>query len=109
MRGNNNAPHFWNFLVDQHGQTWYFTMFYWWHRLLKAEVYADVYGKVFRQRFSLNRDMMDSLRMPLDSVHPVFRYPFFEDVTRLYATDKAFTLSVGKQHLARDIRAGEVV
>ena len=84
-------------------------MFYWWHRLLKAEVYADVYGKVFRQRFSLNRDMMDSLRMPLDSVHPVFRYPFFEDVTRLYATDKAFTLSVGKQHLARDIRAGEVV
>lgn len=109
MRGNNNAPHFWNFLVDQHGQTWYFSMFYWWHRLLKAEVYADVYGKVFRQRFSLNRDMMDSLRMPLDSVHPVFRYPFFEDVTRLYATDKAFTLSVGKQHLARDIRAGEVV
>ena len=104
MRGNNNAPHYWNFLVDQHGQTWYFSMFYWWHRLLKAEVYDDVYGKVFRQRFSLNRAMTDSLQLPLDSVHPVFRYPFFEDVTRLYATDKAFTLSVGKRHLVRHVK-----
>lgn len=109
MRGNNNAPHYWNFLVDQHGQTWYFSMFYWWHRLLKAEVYDDVYGKVFRQRFSLNRAMTDSLQLPLDSVHPVFRYPFFEDVTRLYATDKAFTLSVGKRHLVRHVKRGEVV
>lgn len=84
-------------------------MFYWWHRLLKAEVYDDVYGKVFRQRFSLNRAMTDSLQLPLDSVHPVFRYPFFEDVTRLYATDKAFTLSVGKRHLVRHVKRGEVV
>ncbi|MCD8317979.1 MAG: hypothetical protein LUC45_03615, partial [Paraprevotella sp.] len=109
LRGNNNAPHYWNFLVDPQGQTWYFSMFYWWHRLFKAEVYADVYGKVFRQRFSLNHDMMDSLQLPLNEVHPMFRYPFFEDVTALYATNKAFDLTVGKSHFSRILEKGQVV
>ena len=27
MRGNNNAPHYWNFIEDQDGKTWYFSMF----------------------------------------------------------------------------------
>lgn len=109
LRGNNNAPHFWNFLVDQHGQTWYFSMFYWWHRLLKAEVYGDVYGKVFRQRFSLNRNMIDSLHESLEKVHPIFRYPFFDDVTRIYATDKSFSIIVEDKSFTRKIKKGEVV
>ena len=109
MRGNNNAPHFWNFIVDPDGQTWYFSMFYWWHRLLKAEVYGDVYGKVFRHRFSLNRAMMDSLQAPPESLHPNFRYPLFEDVTHLYATDKAFTLKIESDRFVREMRNGELV
>lgn len=77
MRGNNNAPHYWNFIEDQDGKTWYFSMFYWWHRLMEAEKYADVYGKVFRHRFSLNWDMMYSMQTDAHFVHPEFRLPYF--------------------------------
>ena len=109
IRGNNNAPHFWNFIVDPDGQTWYFSMFYWWHRLLKAEVYGDVYGKVFRQRFSLNRDMMDSINAFPDKIHPKFRYPFFEDVTHIYAKEKAFTLKIEDKYFVRKMKKGDIL
>lgn len=97
LRGNNNVPHYWNFIEDENGQTWYFSMFYWWHRLLKAEVYDDIYGKVFRHRFSLNREMMDTLRFDLEKLHPTFQYPFFDDVTHLYAADKSLTININKK------------
>ena len=97
LRGNNNVPHYWNFIEDENGQTWYFSMFYWWHRLLKSEVYDDVYGKVFRHRFSLNREMMDTLRYAVEKLHPTFQYPFFDDVTHLYATNKSLTININKK------------
>ena len=109
MRGNNNAPHYWNFIEDQDGKTWYFSMFYWWHRLMEAEKYADVYGKVFRHRFSLNRQMKDSMQTDAYFVHPEFRFPCFEDVTRLYATDKSHTLTIGKEHFTREMGKGSLV
>ncbi len=62
-----------------------------------GEKYADVYGKVFRHRFSLNRQMKDSMQTDAYFVHPEFRFPCFEDVTRLYATDKSHTLTIGKE------------
>ena len=97
LRGNNNVPHYWNFIEDENGQTWYFSMFYWWHRLLKAEVYDDVYGKVFRRRFSLNKEMMDSLHSSTKKIYPTFQYPFFEDVTHLYAASKSLTININKK------------
>lgn len=109
MRGNNNAPHYWNFIEDQDGKTWYFSMFYWWHRLMEAEKYADVYGKVFRHRFSLNWDMMYSMQTDAHFVHPEFRLPCFEDVTRLYATDKSHTLTIGKEHFTREMGKDSLV
>lgn len=107
--GDGNAPDFWNFTVDADGQTWYFSLAHRWHGLLKAEAYGGVYGKVFRHRFSLNRAMMDSLQAHPNSVHPVFRYPFFEDVTRLYATDRAFTLHIGRERFVRKMKDREIV
>ena len=109
MRGNNNSPHYWNFIEDQEGQTWYFAMFYWWHRLLEAEKYGDVYGKVHRHKFSLNRAMKDSMQTDPHLVYPSFRYPCFEDVTRLYATDKSHRLVVGKERLLREVAEGSLV
>lgn len=109
MRGNNNAPHYWNFIEDQDGKTWYFSMFYWWHRLMEAEKYGDVYGKVFRHRFSLNRQMKDAMQTDAYFVHPEFRFPCFEDVTRLYATDKSHTLTIGKEHFTREMGEDSLV
>lgn len=109
MRGNNNAPHYWNFIVGPDGQTWFFSMFYEGQRLEKAEMYDDVYGKVFRQRFSLNRDLMCAFHLPADSVHPVFRYPFFEDVTRIYGKENVFTLEIPQRRFIRPMKDGELV
>jgi len=110
-RGNNNAPHYWNFIVDTDGTTYYYSMFYWWHRLLKAEVYGDVYGKVYRDRFSLNKALMEEMNMPQDSLHPFFRYPCIEDVTNLYATDKGWTLEIPKSRIleSKNIGQGEML
>ena len=109
LRGNNNAPHYWNFIEDDKGQTWYFSMFYWWHRLLEAEKYGDKYGKVFRHRFSLNRNMVDSMQTVDFKIYPSFRFPFFEDVTKLYATNKAHTLSINYEYLVDDVKEGDLI
>ena len=109
MRGNNNAPHYWNFIVDQDGQTWYFSMFYWWHRLMEAQKYDDVYGKVFRQRFSVNREMMEMMELAPDSLHPTYQYPCFEDVTSLYATALSHQIRVDDSELNHEVEEGEML
>ncbi len=68
-----------------------------------------MYGKVFRHRFSLNRQMKDSMQTDAYFVHPEFRFPCFEDVTRLYATDKSHTLTIGKEHFTREMGKGSLV
>ena len=101
-RGNNNAAHYWNFIEDTDGTTYYYSMFYWWHRLLEAKVYGDVYGKVYRDKFSLNRNLMNDMQLPQDSLHPFFRYPCMEDVTHLYAADKGWTLKIPKSRFFKE-------
>lgn len=109
MRGNNNAPHFWNFMEDKEGRTWYFSMFYWWHRLMEAEKYGDVYGKIFRSRFSLNRKLMEEMQLPQKSLHPAFQYPCFEDVTAVYAAEKSRRLEIPASRLLHEIPDGEMI
>lgn len=106
LRGDNNVPHYWNAVVDTAGQTWWFSMFYWKQRLVPAAEYGDVYGKVFRQRFSLNHELAGGLAEKPSRLHPVFRYPCFDDVTRAYAGEKSFTLSVPGHRLVRPVEAG---
>ena len=78
---------------DPEGQTWFSSMFYRRPRFLKAEDYVDVYGKVFRQKFGLNRRIIEEMDVGPKDVHPVFRYPCFEDVTRIYGREQAYKLS----------------
>lgn len=106
IRGNNNATHFWNFTEDKEGKTWYFSMFYWWHRLLEAEKYGDVYGKVYRNTFGLNKKMMNDMLEADDSIHPIFKYPCIKDVTDLYAANKSWTLRISSSKMYEEVRKG---
>ena len=45
----------------------------------------------------------------LNDVHPVFRYPCFEDVTRIYGREQAYKLSVGKDRFIQEPKEGEPV
>lgn len=109
LRGNNNVPHYWIFVDDPEGQTWFSSMFYRRPRFLKAEDYVDVYGKVFRQKFGLNRRIIEEMDVGPKDVHPVFRYPCFEDVTRIYGREQAYKLSVGKDRFIQEPKEGEPV
>lgn len=107
LRGDNNVPHYWNFYVDPQGQTWWFSLFYWRQRLVKAEEYGEVYGKVFRQQYSLNRTLAESLPDEAPAYfHPIFRYPCFEDVTRLYAGEKSHIVRVPTDQLTGHVKEG---
>ena len=109
MRGNNNAPHYMNFIEDIDGRSYYFSMFYWWHRLLECKVYDDVYGKIFRSRFSVNKEMIQQQDYPREELHPHFQYPCFEDITHLYATDKGWTLKIPRDSLLEDVEKEEML
>lgn len=109
MRGNNNAPHYMNFIEDTDGRSYYFSMFYWWHRLLECKVYGDVYGKMFRQTFSINKDMIEQMNYPSAELHPRFRYPCFKDVTHLYATNKGWELKIPHERFLTSINKGEML
>lgn len=106
LRGDNNVAHYWNFFVDPHGKTWWFSLFYWRQRLGKPEDYGDVYGKVFRQRFSLNRSLAESIPGTPGSRHPRFGYPCFEDVTKVYAGKKTFAVRVPDSRLTVPVEKG---
>lgn len=77
MRGDGNAPHYWNVTFDSSGSQKYFSLLYRRHRLQSVAYYPDIKGKVYRHMFALNKEMVDSMAVLQDSVHPQFRYPCF--------------------------------
>ena len=110
VRGNNNVPHYMNFIEDIDGRSYYFSMFYYWHRLLECKVYGDVYGKMFRHTFSVNKDLFKRADCPKEKLYPSFLNPCYKDVTKLYATDKSWDLRIPRDMLLwNDFVDGELL
>ena len=107
VRGNNNAPHFWNFIEDEAGKTWYFSMFYGRNRLSPAEEYSEPYGKIFRHRFSVNDSLRALVASDAPRMHPAFVAPHYDDVTRIYAGNRALRLSFGADALLHEVDRSE--
>ena len=109
MRGDGNAPHYWNVTFDSSGNQKYFSLLYRRHRLQSVAYYPDIKGKVYRQMFALNKEMVDSMAILPDSVHPQFRYPCFYDVSYMYLGDKALQFFLGDTAFYHKISPGGVV
>ena len=80
--GDNNASHFWNFVLDKEGKTYIANLPYeevW----SKAEEYSISRGKMYRATYSIDKEAVRKLGKYSD-VYPAFRRPFFRDVTALY-------------------------
>lgn len=99
MRGDNNAPHFINFIEDTDGRCYYFSILYRMGRVFHCELIRDVYGKMYRQTFSINKEMVKQMDTPVGEVHPSFRYPCIKDVTNVYAKKKCWNLKIPKNKL----------
>ncbi len=84
MRGDNNVPHYWNFVPDDHCDAFFCSLLYP-GPLIQSHTYDAPRGKVYRRMFSVNRDMMEMMNQPLEKIHPTFRYPLMQDVTDIYS------------------------
>lgn len=106
LRGDANVAHFWNFMLDKYGDSYYM------YKDKMPEPVRDYWGirsKIYRQTFSLNRDMTEKIKGNIEEVYPTFRYPTFLDVTHLYSGKNARTLAIPRDKLLQDISDDEII
>ncbi len=101
MRGDNNAPHYVNFIDDINGQSFYFSINYRLPKIFHCELIRDVFGKMYRHTFSLNKELTKETFSYHDVIYPTFRYPCFKDVTSLY-TKKCWDLKIPNSDLRNE-------
>lgn len=107
QRGDTNASHFWNFILDKERNV-YMAEFPYQEKWKKASEYDITKGKVYRVTYSLNEELVMELR-DAPSVYPVFRYPFFHDVTDAYVDKQYKQIAVPKEQLYNCLRSGDLV
>lgn len=84
MRGDNNVPHYWNFVPDDYCDAFFCSLLYP-GPLAQSHIYDAPRGKVYRRMFSINRNMVKRMNQPPENIHPIFRYPLMLDVTDIYS------------------------
>lgn len=94
MRGDNNAPHYVNFIEDSNGETFYFSIHYRMPRIFHCTLIRDIFGKMYRHTFSVNREMFKQTNYSPKEVYPTFRNPCFKDVTKFYTRHGCWRLKV---------------
>lgn len=68
VRGDKNVPHYWNFILDENDSTYFTSIGQNSKNLEKAETYWDPKGKVYRETFSLNRNIQQDLKFDMLNV-----------------------------------------
>lgn len=109
MRGNRNAPHSWNAMFDSKGNFYYFTLLDNMTAPGNPDAYWDPKGKVYRETFTLNRQMVEALDTPPEKLPATFRYPCMEDVTAAYAGKQNHTVSIDNGNIYPPAKEGELL
>lgn len=102
VRGDNNVPHYWNYIIDNDGKSWYGSITY--DSTFKSpDTYWNPKGKVWRECFALNQDLQTQLlaNSEIVDIFPTFRYPLMNDVTYLYANPELLSINIDKSILDR--------
>lgn len=96
MNGNYFLPHFWNYVIDENGETHYCSVLFKTPFTELASDYPGPKGKVMREKFELNEEYSERLDeySNVENVHPEFRYFTDEDVTPIYSGDSIKTAVV---------------
>lgn len=111
ISGNYFLPHFWNYVIDRNGNTFYCSMLFKTPDAVPASKYPGPKGKVTREKFELNEDLYTRLTdegRP-DDIHPAFRIPTDEDVTPIYSGDSIQDAFIDKDRCYEIPEKGEPV
>lgn len=104
LRGDANVAHYWNFVLDKHGDSYYMYE----KRAIEAvRLYYDARAKIYRQTFSLNPELQPDRKA--EEVWQGFRYPCVRDVTKLYNGKNTYCCRIASSDCFRPLKAGEVV
>lgn len=109
VRGDKNVPHYWNFILDENDSTYFTSIGQNSKNLEKAETYWDPKGKVYRETFSLNRNIQQDLKFDMLNVPKNFRKPLMRDVTAIYANKINHLLRISADSLTVKPQDGETV
>ncbi len=119
MRGNNSAPHYMNFIEDVDGQCYYYSMYYAFvdgdrgydnaKNMLPSSNYDDVFGKMFRQTFSVNRQFIRRMKKKVTQIPSEFINPCYVDVTNIYAGNDLVTVRIEEKQLFSPVKSDEIV
>lgn len=100
MRGDSNGRHFWSFVLDKNGMTYYMdfpdTI------LRPATDLLDSKAKVYRSTYSLNMGIKEPMSKVTPKIHPLFNVPKFVDVTPVYAGQYSLSLKVPLERVYDD-------
>ncbi|MBV3636196.1 MULTISPECIES: transglutaminase domain-containing protein [Bacteroides] len=107
MRGDNNYPHYWNFVSDNNCDA-FFCSFLYPGLLTQTHAYPSSRGKVFRKMFSLNREMVRKTDQMPNKIHPQFRYPLMMDVTDIYS-DSEQPVTIPESYLYEKPKRDEII
>lgn len=107
-RGDNNANHFWNFVISETDSLFTFELLDI-NNFGPATNITNPKGKVFRKTYSINRHLLKDINKPASKIHPLFRFPLFFDVTKSYADKWCRNVELSKDVLYTQIPANEVL
>lgn len=96
LRGDGNVAHFWNFVLDRHGNSYYM------YENMKPEPIRNFWGiksKVYRQTFGSNKQMRKKILGKLEEVYPAFDRLNYIDITKQYSGKYARTLKIPTDRL----------
>lgn len=104
MRGDNNASHFWAFVLDKNRKT-YVTEPITWTEAAKARV---MMAKAHRVTFGMNKMWAEEFKDP-SRVYPTFKYACLQDVTPVYNDTANYRVRVTAQNMYNKIDKNELV
>lgn len=107
LLGDNNASHFWSFMLDKEGQT-YMTNLPYDEKWKKAEEYEIPKTKIYRVKYGINKKLALKLKK-LPTLYPTLRQPFWEDVTALYTGNRNWTVTFQDSLLSKQFRDGDLL
>ena len=111
ITGNYFLPHFWNYVIDGNGETYYCSMLFKTPELVKADKYPGPKGKVMREDFAVNEGILDRIESEtsMNEIHPAFRYFTDSDVTPVYSGDSIKDIRIPIDKCGIKLKKGEPV
>lgn len=104
MKGNNNASHYWSFVLDKDRKV-YVTEPKIWTKVIKSGV---VFAKVHRVTFGINRDWAEELK-GISHVYPTFQNACLRDVTSVYNDSSNYQVTVSADDMYNRLDKKELV